>query len=141
MSRRFPTQRIKKHRQYTYQDTAEVTGASVQTVRSWRGAGLAVMTGQKPHLILGEALIEFLERRRTRRTVKLAPDQVYCLSCRAARRPHGMMADYLPISASRGRLQVLCEVCDGLCQRFVSAASLNDLGRIFEIDTNKPPQA
>lgn len=141
MAKRVSTRRIKKDRLYTYEDAAELLGVSVQTVRSWRALGLVVMSDRKPHYILGEALIEFLEARQTKRAVKMAPDQVLCLSCRAPRRPYGMMLDYVSTNASRGRLIGLCEVCDGPCQRFASRASLETLSQIFDIATGKDQQA
>ena len=132
MAKRVSARRIRKHRHYTYEDAADVLGVSVQTVRSWRDVGLAVMTEGRPHYILGEALIAFLDSRKAR-SVKLTPDQMLCFACRKPKRPLGMMVDYVPINATRGRLTGFCEDCEGPCQRFASVASLEALGRIFDI--------
>jgi len=132
MAKRVSARGIKKHRHYTYEDAAEVLGVSVHTVRSWRDTGLSVMTASRPHYILGEALIEFLEARKTR-SVSMTPDQLLCFGCRSPKRPLGMMVDYVAINATRGRLTALCEDCGGTCQRFASEASLTNLGRIFDI--------
>lgn len=133
MAKRVSTQRIRKHRHYTYEDAAEVLGLCVQTVRSWRGHGLQVMVERKPHLILGEAMIEFIEKRQKRVRHKMAPDQMFCMSCKAPRRPLGLIAAYVPISPGRGRLEGLCEVCEGSLNRFVREKDRSDLTKIFDL--------
>jgi len=133
MAKRVSARGIKKDRLYTYEMAAELLGVSVQTVRSWRSLGLVVLIAKKPHYILGEALIEFLCKRQEKRSVKMRADQFYCFICRSPQCPYGMMVDYVPINDFRGRLEALCEVCEGRCQRFASEASLNRLGEIFEI--------
>lgn len=141
MAKRVSTRGIKKHRLYTYGGAADVMGVTAQTVRSWRTEGLEVLAEKKPHFILGEALIEFLERRQKKRSFGMQEGQFFCLSCRMPQRPYRMMVDYVPINSARGRLVALCEVCEGRCQRFASEASLTALGRIFEIVTRSAKQA
>jgi hypothetical protein len=136
MAKRIRLHGIRRNRTYTYEDAAEVLGVSPQTVRGWRSSGLAVMTASRPHLILGEALIAFAKGRRVKGTVTLADDQLYCLSCRAAVRPWGMLADYAPISGKRGRLTALCEHCGKTCNRLVSSGDLDQFSGIFEIAMN-----
>lgn len=133
MAKRVSTQRIRKHRHYTYEDAADVLDLSVQTVRSWRGQGLYVLAERKPHLILGEAMIEFLQERQKKAKQKMAPNQMFCMSCKAPRRPLDLIAVYVPISPGRGRLEGLCEVCDGSLNRFVREKDRADLAKIFDL--------
>jgi hypothetical protein len=141
MAKRVSTRRIKKHRLYTYEAAGQATGVTAATARSWRASGLVVIDDQRPHLILGESLIEFHDKGRRKRAAPLAPDQFYCLSCRAPRRPLGLMADYVPMTPARGRLEALCEVCERRCQRFACAASLPALSAIFDLGTDSAWQA
>ena len=141
MAKRVSARRIKKDRLYTYEMAGEQLSVSVQTVRSWRSLGLSVLAIKKPHYILGEALIEFLGKRQERRSVKMRVDQFFCLTCRSPQRPYGLMVDYVPINNVRGRLEALCEVCEGRCQRFAGEASLKGLGEIFEIARQSARQA
>lgn len=141
MARRVSTRRVKKHRHYTYESAADALGVTPQTVRSWRAQGLMVLSDRRPHFILGEALIEFLSARQKTRTVRMAKDQFMCFTCRAPQHPYGMMVDYVPINPARGRLIALCETCEGRCQRFVSKASLADLGGVFQIVRRSGSQA
>jgi len=133
MAKRVSARKIKVHTQYTYEHAADVLGVSVQTVRSWRQSGLDVLDSQKPHLILGFALKDFLNKRSNKPERRLARDQFLCMTCNAPRRAYGDMADYLPYSDTRGRLEALCEVCEGPCGKFASPRLCTELAPILTI--------
>lgn len=133
MAKRVSARRVKIHRQYTYENAADTLGVTVQTVRAWRKKGLAVLDSQKPHLILGHHLKEFLEKRTPKRSRKLAPDGFLCMSCDAPSAAYGAMADYIPINAQRGRLMTLCASCQTVCGKFVSASMRDDLNATLTI--------
>ena len=135
MAKRISPRRIKIHNQYTYEQAADALGVSVQTVRLWRLSGLTVLVSQKPHLILGYALKEFLTKRAHKPERRLARDQFLCMACNAPRRAYGGMADYRPYNAKRGRLEALCEVCQGLCGKFASSSLCAELAPILTIAT------
>ena len=135
MPKRVSARKIKTHNQYTYELAADVLGVSVQTVRSWRQAGLYVLDSQKPHLILGFALKDFLNKRSNKPERRLARDQFLCMTCNAPRRAYGAMADYLPYTDTRGRLEALCEVCEGLCGKFASPKLCAELAPVLTIST------
>lgn len=133
MPKRVSPRRIKIHSQYTYEHAAGVLGVSVQTVRSWRRSGLPVLDSQKPHLILGFALKDFLNCRTLKPERRLAADQFLCMACNAPRRAYGFMADYWPYTAARGRLEALCEACHGLCGKFASPSLCVALAPVLTI--------
>lgn len=135
MARRVSVRRVKVHSQYTYESAADLLGVSVQTVRLWRKSGLQVLDSQKPHLILGFALKDFLNKRKTKPERRLARDQFLCMTCALPRRAYGGIADYQPYTATRGRLEVLCEVCLGVCGKFASAALCAELAPVLTITT------
>lgn len=133
MAKRVSARNIKIHTQYTYEHAADILGVSVQTVRSWRKFGLVVLDSQKPHLILGFALKDFLNKRANKPERRLARDQFLCMTCNEPRRAYGGMADYLPYTDTRGRLEALCEVCEGLCGKFASPRLCAELAPILTI--------
>lgn len=137
MAKRVSAQRVKIHRQYTYDTVADVLGVTVQTVRAWRGEGLAVLDSQKPHLILGHDLKSFLQNRMPKASCKLAPGEFFCMSCRAPRGAYGAMADYEPFNATRGRLVALCEACETACGKFATPQMCDDLASILTIATRR----
>jgi hypothetical protein len=135
MAKRVSARRVKIHRQYTYDNAADVLNVTVQTVRAWRPLGLVVLDSQKPHLILGHELKRFLDSRKQPATRKLASDEFFCMSCRAPRTPYGAMADYVPFNTVRGRLVALCGVCETPCNRFVSLKMCGNLAKTLTIAT------
>ena len=135
MAKRVSARKIKIHNQYTYEQVADALGVSVQTVRLWRLAGLPVLDSQKPHLILGFALKDFLTNRSMKAERRLARDQFLCMACDAPRRAYGAMADYTPYTATRGRLEALCEACQGPCGKFASQTMCAELAPILSIAT------
>jgi hypothetical protein len=133
MARRASPRKIKTHNQYTYEQAADALGVSVQTVRMWRKAGLPVLASQKPHLILGFALKDFLNSRSNKTKRRLARDQFFCMACNAHKRAYGGMADYWPYTAAYGRLEALCETCHGQCGKFTSPARCAELAPVMDI--------
>jgi len=127
--------KIKIHNQYTCEQAADVLGVSMQTVRLWRRSGLPVLDSQKPHLIFGFALKDFLNKRSNRPERRLARDQFLCMTCNTPRWAYGGMADYLPYTATRGRLEALCEVCHGPCGKFANPRLCVELAPILTIVT------
>lgn len=125
--------KIKAARSYTIPEVAEVLGCSTRTVRNWAGMGLRVLTDNRPYLIIGDDLKTFLVEKTLSKKVKLGPNELFCLSCKAPRQPLGMMADEVRQSATVSRLVGLCEVCGGICNRMISARALPEFACIFDI--------
>ncbi len=125
--------KIKASRSYTIPEVAVVLGCSTRTVRNWAGMGLRVLNDNRPFLIVGDDLKIFLAEQGKSRKVRLGPKELYCLSCKEPRRPLGMMADEVRQTAKISRLVGLCEVCGGKCNRMISARTLAEFARFFDI--------
>ncbi|MEQ8178789.1 MAG: helix-turn-helix domain-containing protein [Amphiplicatus sp.] len=125
MAKRYPAHRVKIHRNYTIEETADLLGAHAQTVRSWVQSGaLSACSDKRPVLIVGADLRAFLQGREIAAKRRLGPNEFYCLKCRAPRRPAGMMADFEVQTDRASRLVALCEECEGLIYRAVAAEKL-----------------
>jgi hypothetical protein len=133
MARRYDTRRIKKNRSYSVEELAEALAVTHATVRNWIKAGLQLLDQNRPQIMLGFHIQDFLQNQRQKAKRPLADGEVYCLRCKAPRMPDGLMADYEPTSVSGGRLKALCEVCEGLCNRNVNAQQLQLFSNILEI--------
>ena len=132
---------VKAVRTYTLPEAAVALGVSIGTVRVWVRKGLPAMVGQRPYLILGDHLRSFLEAKATKGMLRLTEDQLYCLTCKAPRRPMGMMLDFVPNGLTTGRLCGLCDTCGGVCNRMASRERLVHLATIFDIayrEGNRP---
>ena len=85
---------VKIHRNYTVEDVARLFGKHKNTVRAWVKAGLPTCDSKRPTLILGRELAAYLLERRTKNKQPCQPDEIYCVRCRAPKRPAGDMAEY-----------------------------------------------
>ena len=133
MSKRIKSQGIRVHRQYTYEQAADVMGISAATVRRWRSEGLEVFDGKVPHLIVGAVLKEFVGQKNAKTGPKMPSDNFLCMTCGAHRGAYGGMADYWPKTDKTGYLKTLCDVCEGPCSKLASKAKLNELGKTLTI--------
>jgi excisionase family DNA binding protein len=136
---------IKLHRNYTVDEAARTLGISKGTVRRWIRSGLPVLADQKPALILGADLLEFMKAR-SRPAQKCAPHECYCVKCREPRAPAGNIAELIPLTVTGGNLRALCPVCATLMHKRVAVSALDALNRILDVKrlaapnvSRKPP--
>ena len=126
--------RVKRNRNYTYDEGARLLEVHKRTVRNWvQRDGLVALTDQRPHLIVGSVLSDFLRNRRQARKTRMKPHEMYCLRCRVPRDPAGHMVDCILSDAPTGNLCGICPACDGLMHKRVSLAQLDQIGRNLEV--------
>ena len=133
MARRIRAARVKALRSYTVEEAAQTVGATPQTVRTWIRQGLPALTDQRPMLIMGWWLKDFLARAEASRRRPLRIGEFFCFSCKRARTAAMGMADYVPRSANHGLLRAFCAACEGTCTRVISASSLPAWTAIYGI--------
>lgn len=103
--------RIKQKQCYTVPDISVALGVAEGTVRRWVAQGLPTIDDQRPKLVHGSVLREWLVEKRVNRRTKCGPRQMYCFKCRDAR-------DLLPGSvittnrnAKSAMIEALCTSC------------------------------
>lgn len=122
--RRHNPRRAKSLHTFTIAEAAELYGVHRNTVRHWLADGLKPLDSRKPVLIHGSALNQFHANRRWSVKRVCGPDQIYCLKCRAPRRPALDIADYSQLTVSLGALVAICPACDRMMTQRVNAARL-----------------
>jgi Helix-turn-helix domain len=132
-NRRPDRRRVKALRSYTIDEVARTLEVHRNTVRNWIKAGLPVIDGKRPILILGVDLAEFLLQRRDARRQPCRAGQMFCLKCRKPQEPAGRMADFVASSATSGALIGICPACNRLMYRRVSAARLSEVAGALDV--------
>ncbi len=124
---------VKIHRSYSVEEVARLFGTHKNTVRAWVKAGLPTCDSKRPTLILGSELAAYLKARRMRNKRPCQPGEIYCVRCRAPKRPAGEMAEYEPITATLGNLIGICPDCERIIYRRVSRAKLPQIRGKLEV--------
>ena len=138
MAKKFPANKVKKHLVYTVWEIAELLGCHKQTVIRWiKHSDLPADISQKPWLIEGRDLKQFLGKRQAITRCKLALHHCYCLGCKWPREPDGMIADYAHQTPDHGRLIALCPECGILMNKVVRLADLEAIRAKIEVTVQK----
>jgi len=136
MAKRINASRIKQNLTYTIAEAADVLDVSIATIRNWIKQGLPIETGQRPFLIYGVDLRDFIRNRKQARRYKLREGELGCFSCDASRLPLNALAVYTTLTTKTGRLSGVCSACGGKCSRIISNAKLPVFFSILKIHFN-----
>lgn len=129
--------RIRRNCTYTVQDLCQLFGVHKNTVREWFRHGLPKTDSERPYLIHGNDLREFLAARRQSRRKRCALDEFYCFRCRHPRRAMGNLADLGFRSAKTVEITGLCESCGTSLHKLQSVKALPKLLQTFDIPTHQ----
>ncbi len=133
MAKRVKASRIKKNLTYSIIEAAEELGLSTATIRNWIKQGLHIQKDQRPYLIYGCDLRDFVSQKNTSRKFTLAAGELNCFTCKAGRMPLGNAVIYTPQTAKTGRLSGICSACGGKCARIISNAKISKHSQILKI--------
>ncbi len=116
---------VKIHRSYKVEEIAKLYSIHKNTVRMWIKDGLSTIDNQRPMLIHGLDLYEFLKTRKEKRKQKCKPGEFYCFRCRVPRKPDGDWAEYSHINDKVGILSAICPICSTIMNRTVNLKKID----------------
>lgn len=132
MAKRLNPNRAKIHRSYTVEEISGLFTVHKNTVRGWvNKEGLLVCDNQKPMLILGSDLREFMQERNKKNKSKCKSHEMYCLRCKSPQKPAENMVDYEPITETTGRLIGLCSCCECVINKYISLVGFEKIKHYF----------
>ncbi|EKO3415607.1 helix-turn-helix domain-containing protein [Vibrio fluvialis] len=134
MSKRLNPNIAKIHRSYTVGEAAEAYKVHKKTVRNWIRNGLPVIDEMRPLLILGTDLRWFLQQQRDGKKHQCKEGEVYCLKCRAPRKPKPETAKFVQPENGTGRMFARCSECDSKVNRFFSWRQLEAIQQEFKVE-------
>ncbi|MDX2470965.1 MAG: helix-turn-helix domain-containing protein [SAR324 cluster bacterium] len=124
---------VKINRNYTFEELATVFGVHKNTVSAWVRSGLPCLKERRPFLILGVEAKLYLQGQRKEKKQKCKPDELYCMRCKVPTKPAENFVEYLPLTATKGRLTGFCSCCECVVNKFVSYASLEHYSALFDL--------
>lgn len=133
MLKRVKASRIKKNLTYSISEVAEELDLSVATIRNWVKQGLPIQKDQRPYLIYGDDLRDFIIQRRKAKSFTLQDGELTCFTCNVGRDPLDGAVIYVPQTAKTGRLSGVCSVCGGKCSRIITNAKIDMFAQILRI--------
>jgi len=125
--------RVKINRNYTFEELAAVLGVHKNTVSSWVKKGLPCLNERRPFLILGVDARLYLKEQRAGKKQRCKPNELFCMRCKAPTCPAENFVEYLPLSATKGRLMGFCGRCECVVNKFVRYDSLDRYSALFDL--------
>lgn len=141
MAWRFQTRGLCKDRVYTIKMAARTIGVSEARFRQWSKDGLRLIAEQRPYLVRGADLIEFLQKRDAANKVSMGDGQFFCMRCKGPRNPREGSVTYTATTSQTGRLSGICDTCGGKLGQFCSASKAVDFLAAPAAPSNAGPQA
>lgn len=127
--------RVRGQTTYTAQEAAALIGVAIGTIRTWLRDGLPALDDGRPTLIFGADLKSWLSERQAARKCKCGPDEMYCLRCRAPRKPVSGTVNIIPRNQKTVRVSGRCVQCEAKMNRGGSVAKLHEIIDAFGITT------
>lgn len=133
MAKRYNPNKCKINRNYTISEIALLYDVHKNTVKTWLKRGLIKIDSQRPYLILGGDLRQFLKDLRgiNKRPCELG--EIYCLKCHSPREPLQDSIIFEPESPTYGRLKGSCNVCYSAMNKYFRLADLSVIQRHFAV--------
>lgn len=137
MSKNLNLRLIKQRESYSLKQISELLNVHIRTVQAWKQEGLPTINQEKPYLVMGYDLKEFLSKKFAKRRIKLQSNKFFCTKCREAVRSTENQVWLQTSGKSIGKqgfkelvIKGICEFCNSKLNRFSHS------GRLEEIKTN-----
>lgn len=127
MSRTYNPKICKIHRSYTVEEVADLFGAHKNTVRNWIKNGLPICDDQRPFLILGSLLKEFLQKQRAVNKHKCNASEMFCFKCKMPRTPELSSVEFKTETTTKGCIIARCPICQCKMNKFFQLAKIDEI--------------
>jgi hypothetical protein len=133
--RTYNTRLIRRGHAYYVQEVADRFVIHKNAVRNWVKQGLKTIDGNRPMMIHGSDLADFLDNRQRSRKRACMPDEFFCCKCRMPRRAWERLVDLTQLKKERWLVKAICCVCSANMRRIFPARNMPELHRLFIIQT------
>lgn len=132
--RRHNIRLIKKGTSYSIQDIANLFNLHTNAVRQWLKAGLPRIDKQKPYLVHGSDLYNFLNAKQIGRKHHCEPNQLFCCKCQKPRTATNNHVTIKILNQKQLQIYGRCTECKASMVRVGSVKKLLDYQKTFVIN-------
>ena len=133
MAKRYNPNKCKINRNYSISEIAVLYDVHKNTVKTWLKRGLKRIDNQRPYIILGRELKQFVKDLRTINKRPCELGEIYCMKCRMPRVPAQGSTIFEAESPRYGRIKSSCNVCNSAMNRYFRVTDLLVLQRHFTV--------
>ena len=133
MAKRYNPNRCKINRNYSISEISLLYGVHKNTVKTWLRRGLKRIDNQRPYIILGGDLKQFIKDLRSINKRPCELGEIYCMKCRAPRSPEQGSTFFEGENSKNGRIKASCNVCNSSMNKYFRLADLAVLQRHFAV--------
>jgi IS30 family transposase len=133
MAKRYNANKCKINRNYSINEIALLYDVHKNTVKTWLKRGLKRIDNQRPYIILGYDLKQFLKDLRTINKRSCELGEIYCMKCRTPRTPEQKSISFEASSSSCGCIKASCNVCNSSMNKYFRLADLALIQRHFAV--------
>lgn len=132
--KRFNTRIIKTKQTYSTEEIADLFNVHINTVYAWYKAGLPRIDDQKPCLVFGADLIEFLNAKNTAKKHPCAPNELFCCKCQQPRAPKDNLV-CIKATPVRTNITGYCVTCGTKINKAISPQKIEFFKQTFIVRT------
>ncbi len=130
----FNTRIIRAKQTYSTEEIADLLNIHINTVHVWYKAGLSKTDNQKPCLVFGQDLKDFLNAKNESKKRPCAPNELFCCKCQTPRRPK---ANQVCIKSTPARTNLVgyCATCGTKINKAISPQKIDFFKQALTVQT------
>ncbi len=131
--RRFNPRLIKHHATYSTQEIVDLLHVHINTVGGWYELGLRTIDDQRPYLVFGQDLIDFLTRRNLQMKRKCDQNEFFCCKCKAPRKAQNGAVRFRILNSTKVMIEGVCMQCGTRMNKLWAVGRMRMLSEIFSL--------
>lgn len=137
--RTYNTRLIKRTYSYRYYEISDLFGVHTNVIARWVKDGLQRIDDQKPYMIYGGDLADYLDTKQKKRKKPCRADEIFCCKCQAPRPVWERAIDIKIRNEKTLYLSGLCAICNSALKQIGSMAKLPAYQKNFNVLSIEPP--
>jgi hypothetical protein len=130
----FNTRIVRAKQTYSTEEIAYLFNVHFNTVHAWYKAGLPRIDNQKPSLVFGADLIDFLNAKNTFKKRPCAPNELFCCKCQQPSTPKDNLV-CIKVTSARTNIVGHCAICDTKINKAISPQKIDLFKQTFIVQT------